>query len=295
VPFLALLLWAGTTPPAGPPAAVLAPAPASQPLPAGSSQFTLPGPEPLTVFAYKPANWQGARLLVVCHGVGRDAHGYRDHAIPLADRLGALVVAPRFDARRYPTWRYQRGGVLRQGQVQPRETWTFAELHRLAAYVRQLEGRPELPYDLIGHSGGGQFLIRLAAFMPDGARRIVAANPGSLLFPIRDLPYPYGFGGLPPELCSDEMLRAFLAAPLTLDLGTGDVLPRHHLDASPTAMEQGACRLDRGRNCFELGRKLAAERHWAFGWRKVETPGVGHSAAKMLAAPEAAGALSAGD
>ena len=133
--------------------------------------------------------------------------------------------------------------------------------------------------------------MRLAAFMPGEARRIVAANPGSDLFPTRDLPFGYGFGGLPPALGGDEALRAYLAAPLTLYLGTGDIVADKDFDRSPTAMRQGSCRLERGRACFEMARRLARERKWAFNWRKVEIPGVGHSATRMFNGREVADAL----
>jgi poly(3-hydroxybutyrate) depolymerase len=261
------------------------------PLPAGPARFTLPGAEPITVFTYKPANYAGGPLLVVFHGVGRNAEAYRDHAIAMADRFRALVAAPLFDAGRFKAERYQRGGVLRKGVPQPREQWTYAFVPRLVEQVRAMEGRPDLPYYLIGHSAGGQFLVRLAAFMPGSARRIVAANPGSELFPTRDMAFGYGFGGLPPELSSAAALRAYLAAPLTLYLGTGDTVADRHFDRSPAAMRQGASRLERGRACFERARALAEENHWTFNWRKVETRGVGHSATRMFSAPEVEDAL----
>jgi len=154
-----------------------------------------------------------------------------------------------------------------------------------------MEGRAALPYYLVGHSAGGQFLVRLAAFLPGEAVRIVAANPGSHLFPVRVQDFAYGFGGLPPELSSDDVIRRYLAARLTLYLGTGDVLPQPSFDDSPPAMRQGAHRLERGRNCFAAAQALARERGWAFGWRKVETAGIGHEAAFMFAAPEAEKAL----
>jgi hypothetical protein len=37
--------------------------------------------------------------------------------------------------------------------------------------------------------------------------------------------------------------------------------------------------------------RLAMQRGWVFNWREVETPGIGHEAAAMFAAKEAAGAL----
>ena len=262
-----------------------------QPVPEGPAHFTLAGAEPIIVFTYRPPGYVDGPLLVVFHGVGRNAADYRDHAIGMARRFKALVAVPLFDEARFKGGRYQRGGLLRKGEPQPREQWTFAFVPRLVAQVRAMEGRPELPYYLIGHSAGGQFLVRLAAFMPESARRIVAANPGSELFPSRELPFGYGFGGLPPELSSDAVLRAYLAAPLTLYLGTSDTVEDKDFDRSPAAMRQGSSRLERGRACFELARGLAASRHWTFNWRKVEIAGVGHSATRMFNGREVEEAL----
>jgi len=201
-------------------------------------------------------------------------------------------VAPRFDKERFPLERYQRGGLVdKEGRVQPPERWTYAAVPRLVERIRADEGRPALPYYLIGHSAGGQFLVRLAAFLPTEAGRIVAANPGSHLFPTRERDFGYGFGALPVELSSDEVLRRYLAAPLTLYLGTGDTLVEANLDQSPAAMLQGGNRLERGRACFAFAAELARARGWTFGWRKVETPGIGHDAAEMFAAPEVAAAI----
>jgi pimeloyl-ACP methyl ester carboxylesterase len=264
----------------------------AKPVPAGPGQFTLPDDgEPLTVFTYKPPTYTGGPLLVVCHGVGRNAEDYRNFAINLAERFKVLVVAPLFDKERFPTERYQRGGLVQGGRVQPPEKWTYAVISKLVAHVRELEARPGLPYYLIGHSAGGQFLVRMTAFQPGEARRIIAANPGSHLFPHREAPFGYGFGGLPAELATDAVLRRFLAAPLTLYLGTGDVVQDESLDQTADAMKQGATRIERGRNCFEFARQLAAERGWPFAWRKVETAGIGHVAAQMFAAREAEDAL----
>jgi hypothetical protein len=56
-------------------------------------------------------------------------------------------------------------------------------------------------------------------------------------------------------------------------------------------MRQGPNRLARGRACFAEAQRLAQERGWAFNWRKVETPGIGHAAAFMFAAKEAEDAI----
>jgi pimeloyl-ACP methyl ester carboxylesterase len=263
------------------------------PLPKGPGQIEYDsGPEPITLFTYKPPTYQDGPLLVICHGVQRNAEDYRNFAITLAERFGALVVAPLFDLKRFPSERYQRGGLVGPvGKPRPPEQWTYAFIPKIVGFVRQQEGKETLPYYLVGHSAGGQFLVRLAAFMPGEAKRIIASNPGSHLFPTRDQDFGYGFGGLPPELSGDDVIRRYLAAPLTFYLGTDDIYPRPSFDDSPPAMKQGTNRLERGRACFAAAENLARERGWAFHWRKVETPGIGHDAAFMFAAKEANDAL----
>lgn len=265
----------------------------AEPLPKGPGQvvFSNEG-EPITLFTYKPPTYRDGPLLVVFHGVQRNAEDYRNFAITLAERFKAIVVAPLFDRDRFPMARYQRGGLVdEQGRAQPPGKWTYAAVPRIVAHVRGLEGRADLPYYLIGHSAGGQFLVRLAAFLPGEAGRIVAANAGSHLFPTRERDFGYGFGGLPPELASDDVLRRYLAAPLTLYQGTGDVRPSNNLDVSPPAMRQGPHRLARGRAVFEFAAELARAKGWTFNWRKVETPDIGHEAAFMFAAREVEDAL----
>jgi glycerophosphoryl diester phosphodiesterase/dienelactone hydrolase len=263
-------------------------------IPAGAGKIEIvvgPAQTEIEVFTYKPAEYRDGPLILVFHGVLRNADEYRDHARQLGDRLGAVIAAPRFDNERFPIESYQRGGVLKQGQPVPRDEWTFSLVPGIAAEILKREGRSETPYYLLGHSGGAQFLARLAGFVDSGAARIVAANPGTYLMPTRDKPYPYGFGGLPAELSDDAALRRYLAQPLTLYLGTHDTEADQYLDKSPEAQAQGAVRLTRGRNTFQFAEKLAHERGWAFHWRLVEAPGVEHDHDKMFNHPRCAAAL----
>lgn len=247
---------------------------------------------PLTLFTYRPAGYKDGPLLVVFHGVVRNAENYRDFAIPMAERFGMIVVAPLLDPQRFPEEWYQRGGLLdAAGKARPQEEWMFNVVPAVVAEVRLREGRPALPYYLIGHSAGAQFLVRLAAYLPGEARRIVAGNAGSLLFPNREHDFGYGLGGLPPAVSDDAMLRRYFAAPLTLYLGTADTTPRRRFDASEAAMKQGPHRLARNRNFFEVARTMAKERGWTFNWRKVESPGIEHDAAMMFEAKEVEDAL----
>ena len=266
---------------------------AAEALPVGPGEMTLDVGLPLQVFTYKPPTYRGGPLIVVFHGVGRNAEEYRNFAIALGERFGAIVAAPLFDKERFPLEAYQRGGILKDGVLQPREAWTYALVPRLVDALRTREGRPALPFYFIGHSAGGQFVVRLAAMAGTlGASGVVAANPGSHLFPTRDAAFGYGFGGLPAELSDDAALRRYLATPLTLYLGTADTDEAHaSLDRSKPALAQGRSRYERGLACYAFAERLAQERGWVFAWRKVEAPGIGHVAAEMFAAEQAERAL----
>ena len=271
------------------------------PFPTGADQRTLNiGGEPVEIYTYKPAGYKGGPLLLVLHGLGRNAPGYRDYALPLAERYGFLVVAPLFDRKHFPHWRYQAGGITRDvsdsyaGEVrlEPESRSLGAAIDALVAAVREAEAAPALPYSLIGHSAGGQALSRYAAFAPNGAHRIVIANPSTYLWPTRDIRFPYGWDGLPATLAGDEALRRYLAQPIVLLLGTADVKRDRGLNVRPGAMQQGQNRYERGRNLYATAQRIAQERGWELRWRLIEVPGVGHSARRMIGAAEAANAFS---
>lgn len=264
----------------------------AQKLPVGASSVVYENHgEPLTLFTYRPPTYTDGPVVVVFHGVRRNAEDYRNFAINMAERFKAIVVTPLFDSLRFPSARYQRGGLMKAKQVQPQGEWTYAMVPGIVDFIRNREQNMSLPYYLVGHSAGGQFLVRMAAFMPGEAKRIVACNPGSDLFPTKDQSFGYGFGGLPETLSNDAVLKAYLAAPLTLYLGTDDIYPKPSFDDSPEGMIQGRHRLERGRNCYAFAQSLAAKKGWAFNWRKVETPGIGHDAAMMFAAKETEDAI----
>ena len=57
---------------------------AAAPLPMGPAKVTVDVGLPLEVFTYKPPTYQGGPLIVVFHGVQRNAEDYRNFAITLA-------------------------------------------------------------------------------------------------------------------------------------------------------------------------------------------------------------------
>ncbi len=233
----------------------------------------------MTVFTYRPSGCARPSLLLAFHGDGRSAKRYRDHARPLADRLCLVVYAPLFDLMRFPRWRYHRGGIARKGRLRPPWEWTVDLAGRLLAWARQREGRPDAPAYLFGHSAGGQFLSRVAAFdPPDGAPRFVIANPSSYVAPSLDEAPPYGFKGIS---ATSDQLRRYLSLPITIFLGSADT-GSHNLLRHPAARRQGVHRFERGQNVFEAARSLARSKGWPFNWRLVIAHDVAHSARDML-------------
>jgi len=240
----------------------------------------------IRVFTYKPATFSNGPIFFVFHGMKRNAADYRDSAVPLADRHGAMVAAPFFDTNRFSSHLYPRGGIFRKdGSLRPQEDWSVTWATRILREVLEGEGDPRREHYLIGHSAGAQFLSRYVALEPVTARRVVAANAGTYAFPRTDWDWAYGLGKLPKSFEGEETLRRYLGAPLTVCLGkadTNNTAEAGNFDASAEANREGLHRLERGRNFFEFGRKLAEEKKWSFGWIKVEIPEVGHDGELML-------------
>lgn len=271
----------------------------AEPIPHGKSVRSITvNEESIELHTYKPPEYNGGPILLVLHGLGRNAPGYRDYAIPLADSHGMLVIAPLFDRKQFPTWRYQGGGLVHDQQaenleVRPPSQWTGRLFLGIVDAVRSAEQRTDLPYALIGHSAGGQSLSRFAAFMPHTATHIIIANPSTWIWPSREERFPYGFGGLPAGMSGDEALRNYLAQPVTLLLGGADTRRDNNLNLRAGAERQGLNRLERGRNVFKAAQNMAREQGWEFAWRLVEVPGVGHSARRMLGSQQAIDSLGA--
>lgn len=260
-------------------------------IPTGSGQQTAElNSVPIQVFTYKPSGCAVFAIVLVFHGESRDAGPYRDHATPLAQRFCMLVVAPYLDEARFPVWRYQRGGIAQDSVVQPEASWTVNFVPAIAAWARKQEGRPNLPYVLLGHSAGGQFLSRVAAFGQSGALRIIIANPSTWVEPTLNVEAPYGFGGVYGPAQGEAALRRYLAAPITILLGGKDT-GSHELSMTEQAQTQGANRLDRGQKTFRTAKQVASLHGWAFNWRLAVVPGVDHSATQMFRSKVAFDAL----
>jgi hypothetical protein len=263
------------------------------PIPVGKSEIEVAvNGTNIKVYTYRPKTFNNGPLILVMHGVLRNADEYRDHAVKLGDKFNALVAAPKFDDQRFPNFRYQRAGIVNDdGTAVKPEDRTGVFLPKIAAEIRKREKNEKMPYYLIGHSAGAQFLARSAAFVSLEAERIVAANPGTHLFPDTDAKFPLGFGGLPKSIDAERQMQHYFKQPLTFYLGSCDIERDEYLDVAPSSDRQGKNRYERGQNNFAAAQKLAAQKGWTFNWRLVVADGVDHDHEKMFAHPACKDAL----
>ncbi|MCA8881310.1 MAG: hypothetical protein KDA73_15455 [Rhodobacteraceae bacterium] len=244
----------------------------------------------LTVETYWPKS-ANPDILFVHHGSSRSI--YSSGSQRLADQEGFAVFSPIFPSKSYSSNEYQRGGIVdNQGHVLPDDQWTTRLEDPMVNWATGLVGgNPEV--FLFGFSAGGQFLNRVAAYeRPQGISRIVVGSPSTWVLPSLAEAAPYGFGGLGTIAEERAALKEYLALPMTIYLGSMDDDPNDpSLSTSVEAMRQGANRLERGMNTFDMGQQTAENNGWAFNWSLVIAQGVGHSGTSMLKAPEIVEAL----
>jgi pimeloyl-ACP methyl ester carboxylesterase len=236
----------------------------------------------LRVWYHRPAGLsEEAPVVFVMHGTNRDADVYRDRWRVAAERFGFVLVCPRFRRSDFGRGTYQLGRMVdREGVRQPKRSWAFNVVEELFDHVRCETGNKSERYHIYGHSAGGQFVHRLAMFMPDARfETAVAANSGWYTMPTFDEGFPYGLRGS----LGGEGLEKVLGRSLVILLGERDTDSNDpYLRITPEALRQGKNRLDRGRN-FHAAAEREAERLGArFGWRLITVPGASHLDNSMM-------------
>ncbi len=247
----------------------------------GSGSINLDGlqGQKIRTYYHIPDNFSpGSPVLIVMHGVKRNADWYRNAWRGLADRYGFLVLAPEFSKSDFPGGRsYNRGNMrTKDGVPVPPEEWSFNVVERVFDDARQTFGARRAGYLLFGHSAGAQFVHRMMTFMPRlRVERAVAANAGWYAMPDVDEPVPHGLKGS--GITANQLRKAF-GRDLTVLLGDADINPDgRYLNRSRGAMRQGVHRFSRGLAYFDTAKKKAAELDSGFAWTLEVVPGAGHS------------------
>jgi poly(3-hydroxybutyrate) depolymerase len=258
-------------------------------LPAGTHRLLVDAPglgvssEPVPVHLHRPTAWRtDDPVVLVMHGVQRDADRYLASWRSLADDARVLVAVPEFTRSKFPTrTHYNFGNVVDERmQPVPRERWSFQVLDRVFATLRAATGARSERFALYGHSAGAQFVHRYMLLADaDRATPIVVAKAGSWTVPDAAVPFPWGLAG---TAVDDADLRRAFARPVVVALGDADTDPAApNLPNDPHARAQGPHRLARGRYFFEACARKAAALGAPFRWRQVTVPGAGHVDAQM--------------
>ncbi|RZV56099.1 MAG: hypothetical protein EX270_05790 [Pseudomonadales bacterium] len=243
----------------------------------------------IKVFVFHPANCPNPDVLFVLHGIKRNASKLRDRAAALASKHCTVLFAPLFDADRFPSRRYQRGGITRSGKILAPERWTSHILSELITFSKSYvanccsggaQAVKGVRTILFGHSAGGQFLSRVAAYGNLKVERYIVANPSTHVLASTEEPAPYGFAQFK-EPDKTTLLRRYLAKPVAIILGNEDT-GQKYLNKGSAGMRQGRNRLERGRFTYSKAIKTARELDAHFNWTFIEVDGVGHSSRRIL-------------
>lgn len=223
----------------------------------------LAGPQPLRYYTYFPDTFRADhQVMVVVHGISRNA---REHIVafaPWAQKSGLALVAPLFDREHCKD--FQQLGWTGAG-------WRVDQL--LQAVMKDLAeqtGANTGRFALFGYSGGAQFAHRYALANPGHVTSLATCAAGYYTWPTMQMPFPYGLDcqSLPGDL--QLQLDNFLAIPTLTTVGLRDTSRDRSLRKSPELdVLQGRTRIERARRWVDalvtaaVARGLQPQHHFA--------------------------------
>jgi pimeloyl-ACP methyl ester carboxylesterase len=224
-------------------------------------------------FVYAPpTGGAGAPLLVVVHGLARDAQQYARSFAALCDAHGVVLVAPVFgeDARDY-----QRLG--RSGRGPRADVALEAVLEEVVAET----GAAAHPIYLFGHGAGAQFVHRFAMAYPHRVAGAVVACAGWYTFPNKRRRFPHGIRRSQdlPDVRFDA--EEFLRIPIAVLVGEQETSSRD-LRRGTRVDRQGKTRVERATNWVAAMRKAAETRHLTPLVNLTTIPGVENTFRSLL-------------
>lgn len=222
---------------------------------------------------FLPSGRRRGPLLVLVHGVStRPATLIELMASEAAERRTALMT-PDFHDEEFDN--YQRLGSAREPLESARAL--VAALGEAAGRIGAAPG----PVDLMGFSGGAQFVHRFALFFPHLVRRLVIAAPGWFTMIDDGQPYPYGTAPSPVSEGLKPETAAFLRLPKLVAVGADDTERDAQLRTGRVD-RQGRNRLERARNWVAHANAEAAKRGLGRNARLEVLPRTAHSVAQAV-------------
>jgi len=229
----------------------------------GVSFHQLPGEPAREWFQYRPAaTGPDAPVVVVVHGIARNAVEYIFRFRQAAEAAGAVIVAPLFTKSGFGQY---------QQVVSPVGVRADDALDAMLAEVRRTTGGRVDRFHLAGVSGGAQFAHRYALLHPDRIASLSLLAAGWYTLPDPALDWPLGTAGAPTAGTIDPTRLG--STPMTVFVGDRD----RTRDAS--------LRVDPMIDTLQGRHRLARARRWTRAMRAagcgdlslVTLPGISHS------------------
>jgi pimeloyl-ACP methyl ester carboxylesterase len=222
-----------------------------------------------------------APVLVAVHGIGRAARSQAQAFMQRAAQQGRMVVAPRFEASRWPN--YQRLG--RSGQ---RADVALLSLLESIGFQWRVNTRR---IALFGYSGGAQFAHRFALLHPHRVQNLCICASGWYAWPDEQplLPArpvrPAKLGAIGPNSAlSEQRMSRFLQLPIEVVVGAKDCVRDQNTRSTPLIdAVQGPDRLTRARRWVSALQAAAQARDLLAPARLTVLPGAGHDFQQCLA------------
>jgi len=219
-----------------------------------------------------------APVLVAVHGIGRAARSQAQAVMQRAAQQGRMVVAPRFEASRWPN--YQRLG--RSGQ---RADVALLSLLESIGFQWRVNTRR---IALFGYSGGAQFAHRFALLHPHRVQNLCICASGWYAWPDEQpLPpvRPAKLGAIGPNSAlSEQRMSRFLQLPIEVVVGANDCVRDQNTRSTPLIdAVQGPDRLTRARRWVSALQAAAQARDLLAPARLTVLPGAGHDFQQCLA------------
>jgi hypothetical protein len=295
-------------------------------------ELTLPGGAKLQVYDNFPMSGSAApaRAVVVVHGTGRNASGYYQRMMQAARAAGAaehvMVVAPWFKADEddkpkagEAVW---QNDAWKKGYAaeRPAGLSSFTVMDDLVASLADSGRFPNMKHITItGHSAGGQFTQRYAAFGKAPAQidwvgyNFAVMNPSSYVYFDNERPnadgssfalpggstcpdyseYKYGLDnreGYPAQLTERQAVARYASRTVAIVNGGADNVDNGDMDTDCAAMLQGPNRSARGQYYYQHFHAL----HPAAPHSRIVVPGVAHDSKEMFASPRVRSVLFGG-
>jgi len=134
--------------------------------PCDASELTVPSRDGVDLKARWWAVSRPRGMVVVAHGLGEHGGAYAHLAEAIGPALGVDFIA--LDFRGHGRSSGRRGLVRRYEDL-------VEDLRAAVAWAKSR--RPDVPLFLLGHSNGGQVVLRLALEGADGVAGVIASNP----------------------------------------------------------------------------------------------------------------------